>query len=423
MSNPVFADIPTMASYLISGYWGWAGYQGTAPRQWQSHTLTVNITGLNATEQGYATSALNAWHDVANVNFVYTSGAANITFNHNLQFDPGTQQFTSVAYTAQTVSNGHLTSATIDISSNWASGAHMDNYMFQSYIHEIGHALGLGHQGPYNDSATYGVDNIYANDTWQWSIMSYFNQSNYGGGTYTYLTTPQMVDVYAIQELYGANTSTRLGNTIYGFHSNAGPIYDFTKYYYTPSFLIYDTGGTNTLDCSEYAGNQTINLNPGTWSSVDGGVNNVGIYLSTTVQKAIGGSGNDVIFGNAAHDRIDGGAGSNVLYAGTGPDRFVFDTSLMTTFDTIVNFAPGFDKLVLSRADFAGLNPLGHVLKASMFHVGPGFTNGHQRFDYNPADGWLTYDSHGNHAGSTAIHVMTLATNLGMHHGDLVLIA
>src|SRR6516165_6953814 len=78
MSNPVFANIPTMASYLISGYWGWAGYQGTAPRHWQSHTLTVNITGLNATEQGYATSALNAWHDVANVNFVYTSGAANI---------------------------------------------------------------------------------------------------------------------------------------------------------------------------------------------------------------------------------------------------------------------------------------------------------------------------------------------------------
>ena len=92
----------------------------------------------------------------------------------------------------------------------------MDNYMFQSYIHEVGHALGLGHQGPYNDNATYGTDNIYTIDTWQWSIMSYFDQSNYGGGTYTYLTTPQMVDVYAIEELYGANTSTRPGNTIYG---------------------------------------------------------------------------------------------------------------------------------------------------------------------------------------------------------------
>ena len=34
-------------------------------------------------EQMLAQSALNAWHEVANLNFVQTTGAANITFTHN----------------------------------------------------------------------------------------------------------------------------------------------------------------------------------------------------------------------------------------------------------------------------------------------------------------------------------------------------
>ena len=38
---------------------------------------------MNANEQMLAQSALNAWHEVANLNFVQTSGAANITFTHN----------------------------------------------------------------------------------------------------------------------------------------------------------------------------------------------------------------------------------------------------------------------------------------------------------------------------------------------------
>jgi hypothetical protein len=37
----------------------------------------------------------------------------------------------------------------------------IDSYSFQTYVHEIGHALGLGHGGPYNGSASYGLDNLY----------------------------------------------------------------------------------------------------------------------------------------------------------------------------------------------------------------------------------------------------------------------
>src|SRR5262249_48043422 len=130
-SSMPFGDTVTMADYLINGYWS---YVGESSRHWASPNITVNISGLSASEQGLAMSALSLWHDVANVSFTYTTGPAQITFNHN-----GSMQ----AFTNDYVSGHNLTSAVIDISSNWYAGG-TDSYMFQSYIHEIGHALGLG---------------------------------------------------------------------------------------------------------------------------------------------------------------------------------------------------------------------------------------------------------------------------------------
>ena len=99
-----------------------------------------------------------------------------------------------------------MSSATVDISADWITtdgGAHdgktgIDSYGYQTYIHEIGHALGLGHQGPYNGSAVYSTNALYANDTWQYSVMSYFSEPNYNGGSYRYVVTPQMADIYAV---------------------------------------------------------------------------------------------------------------------------------------------------------------------------------------------------------------------------------
>ena len=49
-----------------------------------------------------------------------------------------------------------IASATVNVSTDWVTtdgGANdgktgIDSYAYQTYIHEIGHALGLGHQGP-----------------------------------------------------------------------------------------------------------------------------------------------------------------------------------------------------------------------------------------------------------------------------------
>ena len=135
------ATIPQLADYLINGFWQ---YNGMVAHHWASSTISYNINGLNAAEQLLAQSALNAWHEVANVAFVQTSGAANITFNHN-------GSLTAFETDDSYLGTGIITTATIDISADWITtdgGANdgktgIDSYGYQTYIHEIGHALGL----------------------------------------------------------------------------------------------------------------------------------------------------------------------------------------------------------------------------------------------------------------------------------------
>ena len=144
--------ITQLADYLVNGYWQ-AG--GQTPHHWSNNTITYNLGNLTASEQALATSALNLWHEVANLNFVLTTGSANITFNHDGTMTASTRR--------KLVQNGQMCSATVDISSDWITkdgGANdgrtgIYSYGYQTYVHEIGHALGLGHQGPYNGSATY----------------------------------------------------------------------------------------------------------------------------------------------------------------------------------------------------------------------------------------------------------------------------
>ena len=78
-SKPV-GTIAQLADYLLNGFWQ---YAGEIPHHWGSSTISYNINGLTTAEKFLAQSALNAWHEVANLNFVLTTGGANITFNHN----------------------------------------------------------------------------------------------------------------------------------------------------------------------------------------------------------------------------------------------------------------------------------------------------------------------------------------------------
>ena len=434
-AKPV-ASIATLADYLVNGFWQ---YNNTLAHHWASNTITYNITGLNSAEQFLALSALQAWSEVANITFVQTSGSANITFTHN-----GTMQ----AYTSGSWSGGSIAYATVNISSDWITtdgGANdgktgIDSYGYQTYIHEIGHALGLGHQGPYNGSASYSTNAVYANDTWQYSIMSYFAEHNYSGSSYRYVVTPQMADIYAVASIYGAATSTRTGDTVYGFNSNAGAVFNFGTYSPAPALTIYDSGGNDTLDCSGYSAAQTIDLHAGAFSSVGGLVNNIGIALNAVIEKAIGGSGNDTLIasdagctlsggggndtliGGAGNDKLIGGSGVDNLTGGNGADTFVFllgDSSATSgQHDRITDFLSGTDHIDLSGFDAissTGSYDQFKFLATAAFSGAAGELN----YFYNSSTGVTTLQGDTNGDG-VADFAIDLTGNVTLHTADLI---
>ena len=204
------------------------------------------------------------------------------------------------------------------------------DYYWMTILHEVGHALGLSHPGLYNGgSPTYANDAVYAQDTHQWTVMSYFEASNTdadwnGGSGWQYAQTPMVHDVLTIQSIYGADFTTRTGDTVYGFNSNTGSsLFDFSQNQ-SPVLTIYDAGGNDTLDLSGSSQRAIVNLAPGTYSSAGGTTSsmsyNIGIANDTWIENASGGSAADSITGNDLDNQLAGMGGADALFGGNGND-------------------------------------------------------------------------------------------------------
>ncbi len=245
------------------------------------------------------------------------------------------------------------------------------------FWHEAGHALGLRH--PFETAPFSNVPMALNWDTPEFTMMTY---RAFEGGTADSGTWPgvqhfpqsfMMLDIAALQHMYGADFTHNATDTVYRFSPDSGsyaingvPTPEPTVDIYGANPVenreinvlfttIWDGGGVDTYDFSLYGtiDQLEIDLRPGGWTDVDrdsnwqaanlgggphgdgatgfarGQVFNALLYRAapnlpydnrSLIENAIGGSGDDIITGNLANNRLEGRNGNDTLEGFAGFD-------------------------------------------------------------------------------------------------------
>ncbi len=315
-------SVDNFVSQITEDYWA---ETDNPPRAWAvqpGDALSVDLSALDPVGRQLAIWGLDAWTAVTGIRFVERANA-QITFTD-----------TEAGAYARTWfrTDGVIEKARVNIHTSWLDPvAELGSSAAETYLHEIGHVLGLAHAGPY-DGVLDPDTRIWNNDTTLMTVMSYF------GPTYdplspvgrAYAVTPMLADVAAVRALYGSG-SVAAGNTVWGALGAAdGPLglaFDTAAGAGAtpldrPGFLftIVDDGGIDLID-AHGLGTVSIDLRPGALSTFEGGAGGFYISEDSWIEDATGGGGADWLAGNDGANILRGGAGGDVLAGRSGDDR------------------------------------------------------------------------------------------------------
>ncbi|WP_271205009.1 M10 family metallopeptidase C-terminal domain-containing protein, partial [Methylopila jiangsuensis] len=140
-----------------------------------------------------------------------------------------------------------------------------------------------------------------------------------------------------------------------------------------------------------------------------------------------GGNGNDTLSGLGGNDELNGGRGDDTLIGGSGADilrgglgadtfRFVDKPTSSSSFDTIVDFAHGVDRIELDSAAFTALAE--GTLSSSAFHLGAAASDSSDRLIYHKSSGSLFYDADGT-GSIAAIKIAELSSHPTLSASDI----
>ena len=317
-------------SLLVGTYWmgnTWSTGTFTTPLTYSFMTETSRFASIysseNEYEAGYVltsaqqsgiTSALSMWSSVANIKFTQvsesTTTVGDLRFGGYLNMDSDTAAWGY--FPADTPSGGDVWLGPVTNNPTPDKGT----YDYLVFMHEIGHALGLKH--PFSQSLSNATVLASQFDDVSNTIMSYNTSYSYEP------TTPMLLDIAAIQSLYGANTQWQTGNNTYSWGASQS-VFE----------TIWDAGGIDTIDASNQSAAVRINLNEGQFSKIGQTFlkldtqtafnEGLAIAYGAKIENAVGSANNDSLIGNALANVLDGGAGNDTMIGGTGNDIYVVD--------------------------------------------------------------------------------------------------
>ena len=214
---------------------------------------------------------------------------------------------------------------------NFASGIVPDNGISDGDLkilyHEIFHALGTEHPGDhptiqFPESKNKRPHTLFGAD----------GEDTFNSVDNTIISMdPGIYDIAPLQYLYGANNQYNIGDTIYSYSPDK------------PFFAtIWDAGGVDTLDFSNFTKNQIINIKEGEFSDINFNSNwsakkHLGIAFNAIIENAKGGSGADQIIGNKYKNNIQGNSGDDIIDGGSDYDIATYSGNFSDYTFTISN--------------------------------------------------------------------------------------